>query len=163
MLTAAAWIALFGAVIFGAALAALAPAQSRRAAGLLVFVLALGGLLLLLGADLAALAWLGFGALLALGPRAGEARDADPGTSPRGRWAAVALAGGVGATLIAAVWSIDWREPPLAPPVAGAAEVGGALLTQDLALLGGVGLLMTAVLVAAAWMTGRARRGREGA
>jgi hypothetical protein len=113
-------------------------------------VVAVGAVLVLLGADFAAAAWLGVGAaLMWLAQGAVESPSPPAGRTLR---AGLGLVAGVfGGLLLLVVVRVDWR--PLIPSDVHAmtAEVAGRLLTADLVLLLGAGLLLAAVLAAAAW------------
>jgi hypothetical protein len=156
MLGLTVWILVAAATVLGAVTVAVADGRRRRA-GLWTVVLGSGGLLLLLGVDVAALAWLGLGApMVLLSDLCERMQPADDRPRPvAGVWgrrlAAAAPALLLGGVLVSAVLAVDWqgRPPPSAPVVAGA-EVGGRLLVADLALLAGCGLLVMAVLAAAA-------------
>lgn len=156
------WLLLAGVALTGAAVSALAGDGRRRARGLLCVVLSVTGLLMMLGLDLAALAWMGLGIVLVRLPGfAGRAPSATrltsaarPARSARLlRYIAGLPAVMLGALLVRIVWSVDWRDQPPPPPAAGSAQIGTRLLTADLALLIGTGLLLVSVLAAAIWIS----------
>jgi len=149
-MTVIVWTALAVAAATGAGFAAVSQSASRRTTGLTLAAAAIGGLLLVLGADLAAIAWLALGgALLPL-----VVRRPGPVQRPP-RPAALAGMGVVTLVFFAALYRVilqtDWRPLPNQGPRALVAEAGGRGLTADLALFLAAALLVTAVLVAAAW------------
>jgi hypothetical protein len=173
MLTHAGWYVLAGAAVIAAAVAVLGRDRRHRQAGLLITVLAGAGLLVVLGADLAALAWLGLGAGLARLPqdqREHPATALATAEAPRratvrswfSRLAAALPAIGVGVLLVAMAGTVDWRDLPPPSAVPQTAEVGGLLLTVDVALLLGAALLLANLLVAAAWILARSTAGAKG-
>ena len=113
-------------------------------------VVAVGAVLVLLAADFAAAAWLGVGAtLMWLAQGVVESHSPPAGRTLR---AGLGLVAGVfGGLLLLVVVRVDWQ--PLTPSDVHAmtAEVAGRLLTADLVLLLGAGLLLAAVLAAATW------------
>ena len=145
-MTILAWVLLTTAALIAAVLAAASVLPSRRAAGLLIATAAVAGLLLLLGFDLPAAAWLGLGGVMALLAIA-AGRTANPVPPDRG----LLLIGTVTMGLLFAVLyrsalQVDWRPLPPEPVAGQTALVGGALLTSDLALLAAVTVLLAVAL-----------------
>ena len=168
-------LALSGTALVGAAFAVLSDDRGRRNGGLAGVVLAVTGLLLMLGVDLIALVWLAMGSVLAGFPAA-VSRPVAPShpagavltagaIRPSRKIRLMRLASGLpaillGGVLLNVVRAIDWPAAPT-PPTAGTAEIGGLLMTADLALLLGTGLLLVVVLVSARWMCPRWRRSSD--
>jgi hypothetical protein len=162
------WILLTTVAGTGAAVTAMTTVPRRRAAGLLAVALAVAGLLLLLGLDLAAVAWLGVGvaaALLAL-PGGHEPDLGPPAPGPRPTPGA-RLAVGTGAGLLFAMFyrvvqQTHWAPAAPAPVTGQAALLGGRLLTEDLApLLVAVVVLAVALAALVAGSTGETDRGGD--
>lgn len=167
------WSHLAGAVVLGAIVAAVAASPRRRAGALLIVALAIAGLLILLESDLAAVAWLAAGGLLAViseAPRSAAGADDTARverTRSGDRSLPVRLAAGLpaavlGVVLVSVVWLVNWRPVPPPAPAAQTAAAGGRLLTVDAALLLGAGLVLAVILVAAGWALGRQATHREG-
>mgnify|MGYP001812395022 FL=1 len=144
------WTLLVTVAMLGAGLAALSTVPVRRATGLTLAVVALGGLLLLLGADLVAASWL-ISAGAAVMILRGATGDEPPALNQAGRCAlAGTLAVALFALLYQVVLRVDWAGLPAGPFRAQTAEVGGLLQTADLVLWLGAALRLTVTLVAAA-------------
>ena len=140
------WILLTTAALIAAGLATVSVLPIRRAAGLLIATAAVAGLLLLLGFDLPAAAWLGLGGVMALLAIA-TGQTVEPTPPDRG----LLPAGAVTMSLLFAILyrsalQVDWRPLPPDPVAGQTALVGGALLTSDLALLAAVTLLLAVAL-----------------
>jgi len=140
------WILLTTAALIAAGLAAASVLPVRRAAGLLIATATVAGLLLLLGFDLPAAAWLGLGGVMALLTIAAGPTDT-PAAPDRSLLPAGTVAMGLlFAILYRSALQVDWRPLPPEPVAGQTALVGGALLTSDLALLLAVTLLLAVAL-----------------
>ncbi|HOX24571.1 MAG TPA: hypothetical protein PLL30_02280 [Candidatus Krumholzibacteria bacterium] len=153
------WTLIAAAAMTGAGLAALSSRSPRRAGGLTVAVVAAGGLLVILGSDLATIAWLVLaGASLLL------VRDAPAAPAAPLRATSLAALGVLVAMVFAAfyrvVLQVDWRPAPPAGPRALTAEVGGRLLTADLGVFLGAALVVAVTICAAIWVASD-RAGRK--
>jgi hypothetical protein len=175
-----AWFLFAGITLLGASMAALGLGRRGGSGSLLVVVLGVTGLLILLGDDLACLAWLGAGMMMIrlLGDvaRSGCFGSRTDTTLDAGRypptWHARMLrrAAGLpaiilGFLLLDLVWTVDWQAAFPFSPAAATALVGGRLLTTDLALWLALGLFLVTVLVVAGWLLLRpgSSRDEEGA
>ena len=143
------WILLAVCTATGAGMVALSRRADRRWFGMTTTVVAAAGLLIVLGADLAAAVWLAIGtaAMLVLRDPAGLVATT-PG--PALRTALGVPVAMLWAALYMVILKVDWRPLPPQEAVAQTADVAGRLLTADLALLLGAGLLLTVALLAAA-------------
>ncbi len=142
------WILAAGTAMTGAGLAALSRRPQRRDRGLALTVAAVGLLLLLLGTDLVALVWLAVGGAAVVMPglrRRSAAAQAGP---PRLAILAVPAAL-LFAALYRVVLQVHWNALPPGAVEPQAAVAAGRLLTADAALLLGISLLLTVVLLVA--------------
>ena len=155
-MTLLAWIVCSMAAAVGLGLAAVTRHGERRHAGLLVMVAAVGGLLLLVGADLIAALWLLL--LLPLCPP-GPAPDRDDGPTRAStpRLAAGVLAGALWGALAYLGQRVDWYALPADGFEAQSAMLAGRLLSTDLVLA--LGLLLAGL---ATMVGGRGQRTAAG-
>lgn len=141
-MTLLAWIACATVATVGLGLAAVTLHGARRRAGLLAMVVAVGGMLIALGADLFAALW-----LLLILPLccAGSAPDQDdvPRRSSGSRLAAGVLAGVLWGALAYLGQRVDWYALPAPGFEAQSALLAGRLLSTDLVLA--LGLLLVAL------------------
>lgn len=142
------WTLLVTAGMTGAGLASLSAVSGRRHAGLLAAALAVGVLLMFLGSDLVAVAWLTLAGAVVILDRGNRESGAEL-SSPASRAITGVLAMGLFALFYQIVLRMDWPDLPPAPWQAQTAVTGGNLLTVDLALLVGAALLLAVVLVGA--------------
>lgn len=154
-----AWIILAVAAAVGAGIAALARQPGRRLGGLRLAIVAIGALLILLGSDLPALAWLAVAGIATL-TGAVAVREGDAAPGDRGRRLERGAFGLAGAVLFAVFYRVavgaDWLALPPGGFVGQTSLVGAHLLTRDLAAL-------LAAVVLLAGTAAALRRPRSGA
>jgi hypothetical protein len=161
------WLGCSLIALVSVGVAAVTRHDHRRDAGLLVMAVAVGGLLLALGADVVAALWL----LLVLprcwgGPAAPRHVDA-PRTAVGSQVAAGVLVGVLWGALVYLGYRVDWYALPAGGFEAQSATLGGRLLTDDLVL--GLGLLLSTLALlagvrgprAASWTSAVGHDGRQ--
>jgi hypothetical protein len=142
------WVLAASVALGGGGLAALSQRPARRRRGLALTVAAVGLLLVLLGSDLLAVAWLAVAGAAVLLP--GLRRQSAAVVAGPARLAALAVpAALVFAALYRVVLQVSWAALPAGEPEPQTALGGGRLLTADGVVLVGISLLLTAVLTVA--------------
>jgi len=142
------WTLLVTAGMTGAGLAALSAVDDRRHVGSLTAALAVGVLIMQLGADLVAVAWLTLAVGVVILDRAYRAPSTEL-SSPETRAVTGVLALLLFALFYQIALRVDWPELTPTAWQPQTAVTGGHLLTVDLALLIGAALLLGVVLAVA--------------